>query len=107
MDLRLYYHNLRKAEEEIADEFVVLVSHATPDGGKSGQMTEVPRHLGAQAIVEGRGRLATQEEASSFYKTSADARRAAEQATLATKVQVNLISESDLQSLRSPRDEKQ
>jgi len=107
MDLRLYYHNLRKAEEEIADEFVVLMSHATPDGGKSGQTTEVPRHLAAQAIVEGRGRLATQEEAAAFYKSAADARRNAEQATLATKVQVNLISESDLQSLRSPKNEKQ
>ena len=42
MDLRLYYHNLRKAEEEITDEFVVLMSEATPDGGKSGRMTEVP-----------------------------------------------------------------
>jgi|SRR5208283_89407 len=107
MDLRLYYHNLRKAEEEIADEFVVLMSHATPDGGKSGQMTEVPRQLAAQSIVEGRGRLATTDEAAKFYKAAFEARRTAEQATLATKLHVNLISESDLQNLRPAKREKQ
>ncbi len=107
MDLRLYYHNLRKTEQEIADEFVVLMSNATPDGGKSGQMTEVRRPIAAQSIVEGRARLATPDEAATFYKAAAEARRAAEQATLATKLQVNLISESDLQSLRSPKSEKQ
>lgn len=106
MDLRLYYHNLRKAEEEIADEFVVLMSQATPDGGKGGVMTEVNRHLAAQAIVEGRGCLATSEEAASFYKATAHARRAVEQAALAAKLQVNVISESDLQNLRPARNEK-
>jgi hypothetical protein len=107
MDLRLYYHNLRKAEGEIADEFVVLVSHATPDGGKAGQMTEVGRRLAAQTIVEGRGRLATPVEAAEFLKSADELRRAAEQATLATKVQVNVISEGDLRRLRSPKSEKQ
>ena len=106
MDLRLYYHNVRKAEEEIVDEFVVLMSHATSDGGKSGQMTEVNRFLAAQSIVEGRGRLATPEEAANFYKAGVNARRAVEQAALATKLQVNVISDSDLQSLRPARSEK-
>lgn len=106
MDLRLYYHNLRKAEQEIADEFVVLLSHATPDGGKSGQMTEVGRNTAAHAIIDGRARLATVEEAASFHKTVADARRVAEQAVLATRVQVNVISENDLESLRPPKGEK-
>ena len=106
MDLRLYYHNLRKAEEEITDEFVVLMSQTTPDGGKSGRMTEVHRRNAAQAIVDGRARVATSEEAAGFYKAAAGTRRAAEQAALATKLQVNIITDSDLQSLRSARTEK-
>jgi hypothetical protein len=106
MDLRLYYHNLRKAEEELTDEFVVLMSLETPDGGKSGRMTEVGRHNAAQAIVDGWARVATAEEAASFYKAAANARRGAEQAALATKLQVNIITDTDLQSLRSARSEK-
>jgi hypothetical protein len=106
MDLKLYYHKVQKVEEEIADEFVVLWSHETPDGGKAGRMTEVIRRLAAQTIVEGRGRLATPDETAKFYKGGADSRRAAEQAALATKLQVNVISDGDLQALRSPRKEK-
>jgi hypothetical protein len=106
MDLRLYYHNLRKAEEELTDEFIVLMSQQTPDGGKSGRMTEVDRRNAAQAIVDGRARVATGEEAASFYKAGASARRGAEQAALATKLQVNIITDSDLQSLRSARSDK-
>ena len=58
MDLRVYYQKLRKAEQEIADEHVVVVSNETPDGGRPGQKTQVARAIAAKMIVEGRARLA-------------------------------------------------
>ncbi len=47
MDLRVYYQKIRKFEAEIPEPFVVLVSRETPDGGKAGVKTDVPRSLAA------------------------------------------------------------
>ena len=108
MDLKLYYQKLRKVEKEIPDEHVVVVSHETPDGGKAGQKTEVSRAVAAMMIVEGKARLATREEAAQFHKAVAEQRRVAEQATMAERVQVNLISESDIRAIKGAlRQEKQ
>ena len=100
MDLRVYYQKLRRTEQEIADEHVVVVSNETPDGGRPGQKTEVARAIAAKMIVEGRARLASKDEATQFHKAIADVKRAAEQATLASKVQVNVISENDMRALK-------
>jgi len=100
MDLRVYYQKLRKIEQEIVDEHVVLVSNETPDGGRPGQKTEVPRSIAAKMIVEGRARLASKDEAANFHKNIADVRRAAEHASLANRVQVNVISEGDMRALK-------
>ena len=100
MDLRAYYQKLRKIEQEIADEHVVVVSNETSDGGRPNQKTEVARSIAAKMIVEGRARLATKDETAHFHKGIADVRKAAEQASLANRVQVNVISESDMRSLK-------
>ena len=108
MDLKAYYQKLHKTEQEIADEHVVVVSHETADGGKAGQKTEVSRAVAAKMIVEGRARLGTREETAQYFKTVADARRAAEQATLSGKVQLNVISEGDIRAIKGAlRQEKQ
>jgi hypothetical protein len=104
----LYYQKLRNIEQDIADEDVVVVSHETPDGGKAGQKTEVSRAVAAMMIVEGRAHLATKEEATHYYKSIAESRRIAEQAALSGRVQLNLISESDVRALKGAlRQEKQ
>ena len=100
MDLRVYYQKLRKAEQEIADEHVVVVSNETPDGGRPGQKTQVARAIAAKMIVEGRARLASKDEAAQFHKAIAEVNRAAEQAALASKVQVHVISEGDMRTLK-------
>ena len=43
MDLRAYYQKMRKVESEIQDPYVVIVSRETPDGGRAGVKSEVPR----------------------------------------------------------------
>lgn len=66
MDLKYYYQRFRTVLSEIEGEFVVVVSLATPDGGKAGVCTEVTRENGARAVVEARARLATKQEAEEF-----------------------------------------
>jgi len=100
MDLKAYYQKLRKAEQDITDEHVVVVSHETSDGGKAGMKTEVSREIAAMVIVEGRARLATKEEVTQHYKAVAEARRLAEQAALSGKIQLSVISESDIRAIK-------
>ena len=63
MDLRVYYQRIRDMQQTIGDSFAVVVSRETPDGGKPGVKSEVPRDLAARMIVDGRARLASEEEA--------------------------------------------
>jgi hypothetical protein len=75
MDLRGYFRKIRNIEEEIAEPYVVVVSRETPDGGKPGVKTEVPRGLAARLIVEDQATLASAEETAEF-KAEMERRRA-------------------------------
>jgi hypothetical protein len=101
MDLRAFYLKLRKIEQEIPDSHVVVVSNETPDGGKPGQMSEVTRIIAARSILEGRARLATAEESAEFRAAAVKALQEAQQRDAASKVQVTVISDADLRSLKS------
>jgi hypothetical protein len=103
MDLRVFYQKLRQAEAGISEEHVVVVSQETPDGGRPGVRTEVPRALAARMVVEGRARLATPEESAEFRAQTAEAQQAAEQADMAKRIQIAVVSESDLRTLKPPR----
>jgi hypothetical protein len=77
MDLRVYYQKLRKTESEIQDEYPVVVSRETSDGGKQGLKTQVPRSLAARLITDGKAELATAEEAAQFHARVAEEWQAA------------------------------
>jgi hypothetical protein len=62
MDLRVYFQKLRSFEASIPTPYVVVVSQETPDGGRAGVKTEVRREMAAQLVIEGRARLASEEE---------------------------------------------
>jgi hypothetical protein len=66
MDVRAYFQKLRKIEAGIPEPYVVVVSRETPDGGKPGVKTDVPRSLAAKLIVEDQAVLATAEETGEF-----------------------------------------
>jgi hypothetical protein len=100
MDLKLYYQKLRQAESNISDAHVVVVSQETPDGGRAGVRTEVPKHVAARMLVEGKIRLATPEEAAAFHEEAAEAKRTADQTAAASRVQFTIVSESDLRAVR-------
>ena len=59
MDLRAYYQKVRDMESKIPGPYALVESIATPDGGKAGMLTEVPRRVAAKMIVDGTAKLAT------------------------------------------------
>lgn len=101
MDLRAFYRRLREVEATIAEEYPIVVSRETPDGGRGGVRSEVRREVAARLIVEGRARLATAEEAAEFREQAADAKRLAEQQAAASRVQLTVVSEAELRALKS------
>jgi hypothetical protein len=62
MDLRAYYEKVRKIEALIGEVFAVVTSRATPDGGRAGVKTELPRAVAARLIADGKADLASPEE---------------------------------------------
>jgi len=100
MDLRRYYQKIRETESKIADEYPLVVSLETVDGGKGGIVTEVPRRLAAQKIVEGSARLASVEEKEAYCAAHAESRRMLEQLAAASKVQFAVLTNSEIDKLR-------
>ena len=100
MDLKNYYDKIREIEAKIGEEFPLVVSQETPDGGKEGTNTEVPKRLAAKLIVEGLARLATGDEKSVYRTLQAEAIRAAEQLAAAARVQVTVLASSELEQLK-------
>jgi len=86
MDLQLHYSKIRQEEAKMTDEFPVIVSHESSDGGKAGVFAEVTRRIAARFIALGLARIATQEEKKFFADAREEARAIAidalERATL-------------------------
>lgn len=101
MDIRVYYQKIRQTASSIPAEHVVVVSLETPDGGRGNVKTEVSREMAAKLMVEGKARLASDGEASDFRAEAAEQRRRAEEEEASNKVQVTLISEADLKSIKA------
>jgi hypothetical protein len=62
MDFRIYYQKVRDVEAKIPGAYAVVVSNATPDGGKAGVATEVTRRVAAKMVVDGTATLSTNGE---------------------------------------------
>jgi hypothetical protein len=93
MDIRVYFQKVREIERNIHDPFVVVMSLETPEGGKPGRMTEVSRSSAAQLIADGRVRLASVEEAQAFHDEAKNALIVIEEAKMADKIQLTVVSE--------------
>jgi hypothetical protein len=68
MDLKAYYQKIRDLERTFKGTFPVVVSQETPDGGTAGVKTEVPLHIAARMIVDGKAVLASEKEAKEFLE---------------------------------------
>jgi putative ubiquitin-RnfH superfamily antitoxin RatB of RatAB toxin-antitoxin module len=102
MDLRAYYQKIREAVAAIEEPFPIVMSLATADVGIAGTPVEVKRELAAKKIVEGTARLASPEEARQFRDGQAEAKRLADQAAAAAKVQLTVLTTADLNLLKNP-----
>jgi len=100
MDLRAYYQKIRKLEAQIPDESAVIVSMETSDGGSPGHLNEVRRELAARMVVEGRARLATDEEATAFRQQQAKTYEQARQEEAAAQRR-GVLTEPELRAIRS------
>ncbi len=96
MDLRMYYQKIRELEQSFKGTFPVVVSQETPDGGTAGVKTEVPVHIAARMIVDGRAVLASEKEAQDFLEQKMAAKKAADQLQASSRMQVTVMSDSDL-----------
>ena len=98
MDLKGYYRKIREAEASL-DEFVVVKSLATENGGLAGRLTEVSRGVGARLIAEALATVASPEEATDYRRQQTEARALEEEKRRAAQVQFQVISDADLRAL--------
>ncbi|MFL6463653.1 MAG: hypothetical protein ACJ73N_04500 [Bryobacteraceae bacterium] len=98
MDVKQYFRKMREIENGLTEPYQVVVSLETSDGGKAGMVCEVPRSVAAKMIIERRAALASIEEKELFFQQQEAAKKAAEKAELARRVQVAIITDSDLQT---------
>jgi hypothetical protein len=101
MDLQMYYQKIRETETSIADAFPLVVSVETSDGGKGGTKTEVARRLAAKLLVEGMVRLASKDEVKAYREMLGEAKRVAEREAAAERLQLTVLSTTELDRLRS------
>ncbi len=99
MDLTIYYKKIREVEA-VLPEPCVVVSRETENGGKAGVRTEVPRRVAARMIVQGQARAATEQETREYREAQAAAKRQADELAAASRMQVTVISSSELRNLK-------
>jgi hypothetical protein len=102
MNLRTYYQKIRDIEQSLVEPFVLLLSRETPDGGKEGVLTEVPRQLAARMIVDGRAVLASESAVRAFQEHKAEAKRLADQGALASRMQVTVMPSAETRKSSRP-----
>jgi hypothetical protein len=95
MDLKQYFQKIRKLESSIAEKYPLVTSLETEDGGKAGIVSEVPRYEAARTIVEGRARLATDEEKQAYQERLEAGLKAAAEFEAAKRLQFGLLFGSE------------
>jgi hypothetical protein len=106
MDLKQYFRKIREVESTLTETYPLVTSLATEDGGKAGIVSEVPRYEAARTIVEGRARLATEEEKHTYREQVASALKAAEEAETARRLQLAMLFSADRINAAKPKSTK-
>lgn len=101
MDMRVFYQKVCEIEKSIGEDSVLTVSLSTPDGGKAGVLTEVSKRIAARSVVEGKARLATQEETAAYRAETAALRKKLDEQAVVNQAKFSVIAESDLKAIRS------
>jgi hypothetical protein len=96
MDLKQYFKKVSDIHASIKEQYPLIVSLETSDGGKPGVAVEVSRREAAKAIAEGRAALADEEQKKVYLEQETGRKKFAEKAELSRRLQIAIISESDL-----------
>jgi hypothetical protein len=96
VDVKQYYRKLREIEATLPEQYVFIESLETPDGGKAGRVSEVPRDTAAKMLLEARAVLASEKKRQAYFEEQAAAKKAAHKAELARRVQVAIIADPDM-----------
>jgi hypothetical protein len=105
VDLRQYFKKIRDTEANLEEAFPLIVSLETPEGGKSGVVSEVSREIAAKMFVEGRAVLANDLERLDYYARQAATKKAADKADLSRRVQVAIITDPNFSPVPAPEPE--
>ena len=100
MDLRAYYKKLREIERAFGEEFVVVKSLATPDGGIAGRLAEVTRAVAAKMIADGMTEAASDEETAAYRRAVAEAKAEEDERRAGEHIQVTLVPGPGLREIR-------
>ncbi len=103
MDVKQYYRKINEIEAAITEQFPIVVSLDTSDGGRAGLLCEVPRAIAAKMIVEARAALASESDKQQYIDQQLTAKKAAEKAELSRRLQIAIISDTDLKALSMSR----
>ena len=95
MNLKSYYSKVHELEATLPGGDVLVVSEPTPDGGKAGVLTLVAKRVAAQLVVEGRARLASEEERAAWELEETEQRESARREEMAQRIQVQVITEPE------------
>src|ERR1039457_2158582 len=92
---------MRTIEATIPGDHAVVVSLETQDGGREGRLTEVAREVAAKLLVQGKVRLANEDEAAQFKAAGQAAKKAADEQVLRDRLQLSALHEADVELIRS------
>ncbi len=106
MDLKTYYQRIREVAASISGESAVIVSLATPEGGRAGLLTEAPKEVAARMVADGIAALAGEEEAARFHQERQVRLEDEERRKAAARIQVNVITEEQARAIRPARKPK-
>ncbi|HLH19245.1 MAG TPA: hypothetical protein VKX45_18630 [Bryobacteraceae bacterium] len=97
MNLRTYFQKIHETEGQISGDHTVVVSNETPDGGKAGVKTEVPKRVAAKMVVDGAARLASEDEAAEFRSAQAQAAEEAKKRTMAAQIRFAVVPAAEVE----------
>lgn len=100
MNLNVYYQKIRECEAGIAEDCAIVISNETPDGGKPGVKTEVPKRVAAKMVAEGTARLAEPAEAAAFREAQKKAKMAADDTAAAAKLQLTVVPATEYEAMK-------
>jgi len=101
MDLRQFFKKTREVEISILEQFPVVTSLETGDGGRPGVLSEVPRYQAARMIVEGKARLASEDEKQTYVEERAASQKRLDELEAARRSTVVLVTNPDQQRVSS------